>query len=190
MEEKCFKWEKINSFFTEKELNFLTGVPYMFVKALAIIGRVYAECKDKSGYTSAGHFVRVSDNFLEEDLKVVGLLHDIVEDGYITFNDLRRIGFPDYIIEALVILARDKKVYPNYEDYVTSVIDSNNILAIRVKYADMLDNSSVKRLELLEDNIKIRLANKYRKQLPRLEAKLARMKENKVLERINKNVGY
>ena len=178
------KWDKINCYFNEKELQFLTEVPYLFVKAIAVIGRVYAEQKDKSGAKMVGHFIRVSENFEAEDLQVVSLLHDIVEDGYITFNDLLLLNFPTYIVETVIILTRYKSVYPDYDDYITSIIESNNEMAIQVKYADMLDNSSNRRIDLLDENTKLRLINKYKTQLPRLEEKFREMKDNKVLERV------
>ena len=176
-------WDKVDFFFTENELERLKGISDLFLKALAIIGRVYAERLDKSGNAELGHFIRVSDQFESLDEKVTGLLHDIVEDKMITFEDLIRVGIPMHIIEALKILTRDKSVFPNYADYITSILDSNNELAIQIKYADMLDNSSEQRLNLLDESVKIRLAAKYKNQLPRLEMKINEMNNNLVRER-------
>ena len=174
---------KIQLYFTFSEIYWLANMKDNYMKALTIIGRVYAERLDKSGNAELGHFIRVSENLDTSDEKITGLLHDIVEDGYLTFGDLIKVGFPPHIIKALRVLARDKSVYPNYEDYVTSVLESNDELAIRVKYVDMQDNSSDKRLVLLEESIRKKMISKYHSQLPRLKAKIEELNGKQKLER-------
>ena len=172
-------------YFNHCEIIRLYSITDLYIRALAIIGRVYAESVDKSGHAIAGHFIRVSEYFIDEDTRIIGLLHDIVEDKKLTFKDLIMLGFSLDIINALKILTRSKEIYPNYVDYITSVLESDNELAIRVKYADMLDNSSFYRLNLLEESIKIRLTKKYENQLPRLKEKIMELNENneRVLKR-------
>jgi (p)ppGpp synthase/HD superfamily hydrolase len=166
---------KINKYFSETELKYLEKLPDNYVKALEIIHRVYKDKKDMSGNPEVGHFIRVSEMLETEDEEITGLLHDIVEDGYISLFDLLKIGFPEYIVDAVAIVSRNKLKYKNYVDYITSILESNNKLAIRVKYADMLDNSSCNRLDLLEESTRIRLKTKYEKQLPRIEEKLGEL---------------
>ncbi|WP_042351579.1 hypothetical protein [Bacillus massiliigorillae] len=43
-------------------------------------------------------------NTLEE--KIVGVCHDLVEDTPITFDDLRKEGFPEHIIEGIAAVTR------------------------------------------------------------------------------------
>lgn len=174
---------KLQLYFTFSEIYWLANIKDQYIKALTIIGRVYAERLDKSGNAELGHFIRVSENLDTIDEKVTGLLHDVVEDGYLTFSDLIIVGFPLHIIKALKVLARDKSLYPNYEDYITSVLESNDELAIRVKYVDMQDNSSEKRLVLLEESVRNKMTKKYDSQLPRLRTKVEELNGSQKLER-------
>ena len=172
----CF--EKINFYFNYAELKQLQEIDDKFLVAWIIIERVYAEKLDKSKNAMVGHFFRVSDRLEVEDDKICGLLHDIVEDNLLTFNDLLYLGIPSHIIEALKLLAHDKVVCPNYIDYITNILESDNEMAIRVKYADMLDNTCEIRLSKLDSQIRKNLENKYRSQLPRLIDKIEELDRN------------
>lgn len=166
------QWTKIRTYFSETDLNKLVVIEDDWVRALALICRIYCDKLDISGNPEAGHFVRTSERLETEEEKVTGLLHDIVEDGYVTFEDLLLLGFSTTIVETIKLLTRDKVKYPVYDDYITSILESDNELAIRVKYADMSDNASPIRISLLKEPRKSKAINKYSKQLPRLEAKL------------------
>jgi pyrimidine operon attenuation protein/uracil phosphoribosyltransferase len=173
----------INKYFSKTELKYLRNMSDNYVKALEIINRIYKDDLDMSGNTEVGHFIRVSEMLFTEDEKITGLLHDIVEDGFLTFNDLINLGFPKNIINAVTYLTRNRKKHPIYSDYISYIINSNNKLAIRVKYADMLDNSSPRRLNLLNADVKNRLINKYKNELPRLEEKLKDIDDDYIYER-------
>lgn len=191
---KTVEWEKINLFFTYEELTEtqarlesgfcpLKSIPDDYTKAIAIIGRVYAEKLDKSGNIALGHFIRVSDCLDTDDEKVVGLLHDVVEDKYITLNDLKNLGFSQEVIDAVAILTRDKEIYPEYEDYITSIIESKNYIALKVKLFDMLDNKSPYRINDLNEEKKKKALNKYKNQLPRVVIAIKELEEEQNLKR-------
>ena len=55
----------------------------------------------------------------------------------ITLDILRRLGFPEEGVEAVGLLTRE--VYMPYDQYITTIIESGNMRAMRVKLAD-LDN--------------------------------------------------
>lgn len=76
---------------------------------------------------------------------IVGLLHDVLEDADITEQELLR-RFPMKIdeIEALELLTRKDGV--SYDDYITSIIESDNKIAVYVKLYDLMHNSSLDRL--------------------------------------------
>lgn len=173
---------KINLYFSNYEILKIKELP-AYYRALALIGRIYKEEKDRSGNPTIGHFIRVSEFFPEETDKIIGLLHDVVEDGYLTFDDLLFLDFSEEIIDTLIILTRDKLVFPEYEDYITNIIESNNVRAIRIKYGDMFDNSSPIRISKLDKELGLRLSKKYETQLPRLEEKLQELNEFTILER-------
>ena len=68
--------------------------------------------------------------------KAVALLHDILEDTVYTVEDLLPTDLDNDVIEAVVILT--KKDEQSYDEYLELV--SENLLARKVKIADMLSN--------------------------------------------------
>lgn len=67
-----------------------------------------------------------------------GLLHDVVEDTKLTFNDLFAKGVDKSIVEALKLLTHTKDM--TYEEYVQRIATSNNSIAIHIKYNDLKHN--------------------------------------------------
>jgi ppGpp synthetase/RelA/SpoT-type nucleotidyltranferase len=94
---------------------------------------------DKAGQPFIIHPQTVSVAMDTEELKIIGMLHDVVEDHpkEYTFEKLREERFSETIIEALTALTRIEK--ENYWDYIRRVAD--NDLAIEVKLADLAHNS-------------------------------------------------
>ena len=74
------------------------------------------------------------------DEKCIAWLHDVVEDcvGY-EIDILEANGVPQNIIDAVDILTH---LEGSYLDYILSIKESKNRLAINVKLADMDHNSS------------------------------------------------
>lgn len=84
----------------------------------------------------------------ERDIKVVALLHDVVEDGYATLGELEtRFNLSDEQYEALSLLTRD--VATTYSDYIDSCNWSK--MARRVKMADLVANMA-RCIHTLPDN--------------------------------------
>ena len=71
--------------------------------------------------------------------KIVGFLHDVVEDSDTTLDNLRTYGYSDEVIDALALLTHDKKAI-SYNDYIFNIGFSNNDLAINVKINDLKHN--------------------------------------------------
>ena len=75
---------------------------------------------------------------------IVGLLHDILEDTDVCIEALA--GLIELTTEekaALELLTRKRGV--SYDDYINSIMDSGNKLAIEVKLEDLLHNMSMDR---------------------------------------------
>ena len=84
---------------------------------------------------------------MDDELSVcTALLHDVIEDTEITFEDLTG-EFPEEVVEALRCLTRDKNM--NYFDYIRNL--RKNPIAKKVKQADLLHNSDVTRLSDCEN---------------------------------------
>lgn len=70
----------------------------------------------------------------DSDAVKVAFLHDIVEDTHIGLEQLKQLQFDNKVIEAVELLTKDKSI--SYIDNIKNIINSNNIYAIMVKYAD------------------------------------------------------
>jgi hypothetical protein len=100
----------------------------------------------------------------DEVTTICALLHDVVEDTDYTLDDLREMGFPDAVLEALALLTHDPAV--PYMDYVKEI--ATNPIAKAVKMADLCHNSDLSRMEphqmdarALKRNEKYRIALNY-----------------------------
>lgn len=91
---------------------------------------------DKQGHIYILHPIRVMNNVNKIDEKIVAILHDTIEDTDMTIEELETNGYPKNIIDALMILTRDKEM--PYFDYIENI--KNNKLALKVKLADLYDN--------------------------------------------------
>lgn len=97
---------------------------------------------DKGGKPYYLHPEYVASLGKTEDEKIVGYLHDVVEDTKYTFNDLKELGINDDCLEALKLLTHDKS--ESYEDYVKRI--KTNELARQVKLNDLTNNMDLSRL--------------------------------------------
>ena len=80
------------------------------------------------------HPIRLAEKFEEPTLKIVALLHDVVEDSDITIIEiLWRFG--SVVANAVQTLTRGKE---SYSDYIDAVV--KNRIASQVKIEDLLDN--------------------------------------------------
>lgn len=105
-------------------------------KALEIAYYAHKDQLDKSGNPYILHPLRIALQFKLDFLKVIALLHDVVEDTDITLEYLREQGFDDFIIEALDCLT--KRNEEQYDDFIERV--GTNCFATEIKIADIKDN--------------------------------------------------
>ena len=68
--------------------------------------------------------------------RTVAILHDVVETGKMTVNDLNNLGFSNKVCHAVDLLSRRKR--EKYDHYIKRV--KTKKLAIKVKIADLEDN--------------------------------------------------
>ena len=84
------------------------------------------------------HPMHVAESMKDEDGTIVAILHDILEDTPVSAELLLRKGIPERLVEAVRILTRREN--EPYNEYLGRILRSENELAIRVKYADVLHN--------------------------------------------------
>ena len=128
-------------------------------KAINLAVQAHAEQTDKAGMPYIGHVMRVMQAGRTIDEKIVGVLHDLVEDTPWTFEALLAEGFPAHIVDALRCVTKLHDNEP-YEEFIERV--KSNPLAVAVKINDLTDNMDIRRLADITDKDAIRL-RKYLK---------------------------
>lgn len=112
---------------------------------------------DKMGTAYIEHPRAVASFVETETEKTVALLHDVLEDTYLTEDDLRPV-FGDEITDAVVALTRNDG--EEYFAYIRRV--KQNPLAIRVKLADLKHNTDRSRIDEPKESDFLRW-DKYKK---------------------------
>lgn len=120
----------------------------------------HKEQKDKTGLPYVFHPFYLATQMDDEYSTVCALLHDVVEDSDVTFDDLEKYGYPIEIIDALKLLTHNND--DDYFDYVRKVC--TNKLALKVKIADLKHNSDLSRLDVI-DEWALKRQEKYKKAL-------------------------
>lgn len=111
--------------------------------ALALSFELHKDQFDKSGLPYIFHPFHLAEQMSDEYSVCVALLHDVIEDTDTTIMDLRTYGFPDQVLDAIVVLTRSCDT--DYFDYITKV--KKNPLARAVKLEDLKHNMDMTRLK-------------------------------------------
>ncbi len=120
---------------------------------------------DKVGQPYIVHPLRVMLRLEGEAAQMVGVLHDVIEDTNISFDDLRAQGYSEVVLEALdCVTRRPDETYEQFIDRARA-----NPLARQVKRADLEDNMDIRRLPVITDKDTERL-NRYIAAWRRLQA--------------------
>jgi (p)ppGpp synthase/HD superfamily hydrolase len=115
-------------------------------KALGIAFRAHLGQKDKAGAPYILHPLRIMLRMATELEMTVAVLHDVVEDTQLSLEQLRKEGIPEEALTAIDYLTRrDGEPYENFIERV-----KKNVIARKVKLADLEDNMDIRRLEHLE----------------------------------------
>ena len=106
--------------------------------ALSIATKAHAGQLDRDGYPAILHPLTVGLMGHTDEEKMAGFLHDVVEDSPYSFDDLLHEGIPTGVVNAIRLLTHKKGT--DYYDYVQGIIDSQNPIALQVKYNDLQHN--------------------------------------------------
>lgn len=112
-------------------------------RAMTICFNAHKEQVDKAGVPYVFHPFHLAEQMRDEETTCIALLHDVVEDSDYSLEDLRKVGFPVSIVEAVGVLTHDKAV--PYMDYLKPI--KENPLAKTVKLADLRHNSDSTRVD-------------------------------------------
>ena len=141
-------------------------------KAMRIAYARHHGQQDKAGLPYIFHPYHLAEQMGDDEYAVcTALLHDIVEDTGMTFEELEAEGFPAEVIRALKLLTHQDGV-PYLGKYIEDI--KKDPLARKVKMADLRHNLDATRLPPARTEAE-RIRNekrceKYRKALPFLES--------------------
>jgi len=110
--------------------------------AIMIAAAAHSGQSSKDGEPYIMHPIRVMTAVRTDPERIVGVLHDVVEDTEVTLEVLREKGFSQEILDAV-----DAVTEREGEDYMTFVARCKaNIIARHVKLADVADNMNLERI--------------------------------------------
>ena len=136
-------------------------------RAIEIAVSAHKGVKDKGGNPYILHPFRVMLSLNSEEEKIVGVLHDVVEDAEDwTFEKLQDEGFSNQILEGLQSVTKTSED-ENYDEFVQRALA--NTIGRQVKIADIKDNLDVTRLDILTEKDVKRLQS-YKKSLKILQS--------------------
>lgn len=119
----------------------------------------------------AGH-ARAVDRLEIDPMTVMqaAILHDVLEDTPRTPSDLRAAGFPQSVVETVMILTKPREPV-SYVTRIEQIIASRNLSAVLIKMSDNEDNLSPDRTLPAGEA----LAARYRASFARLKEAAAAM---------------
>jgi (p)ppGpp synthase/HD superfamily hydrolase len=134
-----------------------------FDDAVSLAVRVHTGQVDRAGHPYMLHVLRVTSRVFDATAQLVAVLHDVVEDTPVTLDELRLMGYPEEMVEAIDCLTR--RDGERYEDMIERI--ARNPLAVRVKLSDLQDHMDLRRgTEITPDDLE-RIA-RYQKAYRRL----------------------
>lgn len=133
-------------------------------QAIQLATQLHAGQVDKAGEDYIKHPLRVMAAVKDETEKIVAVLHDTLEDTEITFTELEAT-FGTVVADAVQALSKQRG-----EDYF-AFIDrvKQNPIAVKVKIADLQDNSNLSRLPAISGQ-DLQRVEKYQQALNMLKA--------------------
>lgn len=120
----------------------------VFEKALMIAIQAHSGQTDKQGKPYILHPLAVASQLDSLELKTIALLHDTIEDSWVSKEFLLENGILEELVEVIALLTKPKDM--TYEDYLRRV--KTNPMALAVKKADLAHNTSPERAEGLNDH--------------------------------------
>ena len=112
------------------------------------------------------HSLRVYDSLkkysFDEDTYIAGLLHDIIEDGWMTLWELKQLGYSETVLHLVDLSTHDMTVewgFEKWQKMLKRLIQEDNKNAWAIKLADISDNLLECHLMPNKDNLE-RFLNK------------------------------
>ena len=126
-----------------------TSTAFTLKDAIILATKKHEGQFDKGGSPYITHPLSVMDMLVDEPSKMAGVLHDIVEDTPITFAELKALGCPKPVLDAVKLVTHSEDFDGSNEAYmrdIQQIADSGNQIAIDVKWADLTNNQDLSRI--------------------------------------------
>jgi (p)ppGpp synthase/HD superfamily hydrolase len=142
----------------------------ILAKAIAFAAEKHVGQTDKGGNAYILHPLRMMMRLRtsDEELMAICVLHDVVEDCKVSFDDLRAIGMTERVVTGVRALTRQNG--ETYEQFIERLAFSRD--ALLVKREDLRDNSDLTRLKGVSEKDVARM-QRYMRAFKRVEALLA-----------------
>ncbi|HSX62752.1 MAG TPA: HD domain-containing protein [Tahibacter sp.] len=111
-------------------------------RAIEIAARAHAGQRDKAGAPYIFHPLRLMLAVRGDEERMAAVLHDVVEDTPLTFDDLLREGFSEPVVDALRALTK----HDGESRIDAAHRAAANPIARAVKLADVADNMDLSRI--------------------------------------------
>lgn len=122
-------------------------------ETIAFMIAFHGDQKDKSGvpyfYHPARVMIRLGPDATDNE-RIAALLHDVIEDTETTFDDLEGLGYSEEVLKIVNLLT--KRDAETHKSYIFRIVGSGNTSAMKIKLADMYDNSNLARAEACADS--------------------------------------
>ncbi len=126
-------------------------------RAIEIATEAHAGQTDKAGEPYILHSLRVAACLPDGEARIVGVLHDVVEDTPWTIEQLRAEGFSEAVLAGVYAVTR--RDGESYGDLIVRA--GRDPIGREVKIADLADNMDLSRLTEVTEKDRRRLV-KYR----------------------------
>ena len=136
-------------------------------RAIEIAVAAHKGAVDKGGQPYILHPLAVMMDLKTDQEKIVGVLHDVVEDTDWTFEALIEEGFSEEVIEALRSVTKSDSD-SSYIDFIERA--KANFIGRNVKIADLKHNMDLSRIHSIS-NLDLERFERYKKSLEILERK-------------------
>ena len=167
----------LKNYFTEEEYEYYKNHDNLILKSLEIVNRLFNDKVDKGGLPYSIHLLKVYGGVSEDIEKVCALLHDVVEDTEVTFEELSEFGYPTEVIDILKLLTKPKGA--DYQAYIDNIIASDNVHAMNIKMSDLKHNMDITRISNPTVNDYERVNKRYAPAYEKIQNRLNELKENK-----------
>ena len=165
----------LEKYFTNDEYQRIKEADDLIYKSLEIVTKLFNDKVDKGGYPYVIHLLKVYSGVTGYVEKVCALLHDVIEDTDVLYEDLEKVGYSKEIIDILKILTKLKG--EDYGKYINRIIESENIHAMNIKLSDLEHNMDSNRIKNPTPNDLMRISKRYEPAYEKIYNKINEMEK-------------